>query len=120
MEDAELKAESVEVEVVEKKTTERVFPFTPGHNKGGRPPGVPNKVTKQVKEIAQRLLTGDDYRKNLRRRLRDGTCPPAVETMLWHYAYGKPKETIAFDWSKLADAPLVVIEYLATLIPEGK
>jgi hypothetical protein len=34
------------------------------------------------------------YRKRLLSKARAGALAPAVECMLWHYAKGKPKETI--------------------------
>lgn len=60
----------------------------------GRPKGVPNKSTVQVRELAQGLVNDDAYLVKLRLQLRAGKCAPAVEAMLWHYAYGKPKDTI--------------------------
>ena len=60
----------------------------------GRPKGVPNKATTEVKEMARRLLNDPEYQGQLRERLIKGTLPPAVETMLWAYGYGKPKETL--------------------------
>jgi len=60
----------------------------------GRPKGVPNKATKEVKELARRLVLDPEYQQKLRQRLLTGTLPPAVESMLWFYAFGKPKESI--------------------------
>jgi hypothetical protein len=33
----------------------------------------------------------------LRERVDNGTLPPALEAMLWHYAYGVPKQTVAVE-----------------------
>ena len=60
----------------------------------GRPKGVPNKATKEVKELARRLVLEPEYQQKLRQRLLKGTLPPAVESMLWFYAFGKPKDTV--------------------------
>ena len=60
----------------------------------GRPKGVPNKATKEVKELARRLVLEPEYQQKLRHRLLKGTLPPAVESLLWHYAFGKPKDTL--------------------------
>ena len=68
-------------------------PFQKGDPRCGRPPGLVNKTTKEVREIATRLVEDGEYRSSLRMRLVSGTLAPAVESMLWHYAYGKPKET---------------------------
>ena len=58
----------------------------------GRPAGVPNKATQEMKALAQRLVRDRAYQKNLRTRLQAGELPPAVECMLYHYAYGKPAD----------------------------
>lgn len=58
----------------------------------GRKAGVPNKATRDIKEAAANLLTDAAYVEALKVRLRRGTAG-AVEPLLYHYAYGKPKET---------------------------
>jgi hypothetical protein len=70
--------------------------YAPGvsGNPRGRPKGVKNKVTSEVRQIAQGLLSNPRYAESLKARLESGTILPGVEAMLWHYAYGKPKETI--------------------------
>lgn len=74
-------------------------PFAPGQsgNPAGRKPGVPNRVTVEAREAASQLVDDPEYRETLKWRLLAGRCPPAVETMLWYYAKGKPKETIALE-----------------------
>jgi len=69
--------------------------FRPGRsgNPQGRRPGVLNKATREVKELAARLLDDETYRANLLERLRSGTAG-ALEPLLWHYRFGKPKETV--------------------------
>ena len=67
-------------------------PKTGGRQKGGR-----NKVTLEGREFAKRLTADPKYRAKLRERLKEGKIAPAVESMLWHYAYGKPKEVIEGD-----------------------
>lgn len=68
-------------------------PNRPGH---GRPKGALNKATRDIKEMATKLLTDEAYVEALKVRLRRGTAG-AVETTLYHYAYGKPKETVAVE-----------------------
>lgn len=58
----------------------------------GRPKGVPNKITQEVKDIAKRLVEDVEYQEALGDRLKQGSAG-AIEVTLWHYAYGKPKET---------------------------
>ena len=43
--------------------------------------------------MAARIVNDAAYRRELKIRLRDGKAPH-METLLWQYAYGKPKETI--------------------------
>ena len=60
----------------------------------GRPRGSRNK-SKIEAEAAARLVVEDPaYRKTLIDRARACELPPAVETMLWQYAHGKPIERV--------------------------
>ncbi len=47
-----------------------------------------------AQSAAKRILEDSNYIKNLETRAKAGVLAPAVEAMLWHYAYGKPVETI--------------------------
>lgn len=44
---------------------------------------------KEVRELARSLLT-PEYRENLKLRLLAGVAAPAVEVMVWRYAFGEP------------------------------
>lgn len=59
----------------------------------GRPKGSLNKATREIKDIAAGLLSDPAYVESLTRRLRGGKAPH-METLLHHYAYGKPKEQV--------------------------
>ena len=72
----------------------------------GRPPGRLNKATVEVKESARNLVEDPEYRKRLGLRLISGNLAPAMETTLWAYAYGKPKETLALEGSVTVSASL--------------
>jgi hypothetical protein len=78
--------------------------FKPGQsgNPAGRPKGVPNKVTKEVKELAHSLLTSEKYLKSLTRRLHGGKLAPGLESMLFYYAYGKPIERVKHSGESFA------------------
>lgn len=68
------------------------MPFVRGRAKtGGRQRGTPNKMTREIRGMARQLLEDPAYRRALRRRLLTGRAPH-VETLLFHYAYGKPSE----------------------------
>lgn len=67
--------------------------FGQGRVPAGRPKGALNKGTREIKEFGRALLEDEQYQINLQQRLRDGTAG-AVEPLLYHYVYGKPKETI--------------------------
>lgn len=58
----------------------------------GRPKGAKNKVSVEMKDISRRMLSSAAYRAKLVKRLESGKIAPAVECMLYHYAYGKPIE----------------------------
>lgn len=60
----------------------------------GRPKGVLNKVTREIKDICSRLVHDETYQVEFAARLHEGKLAPAIECMVWHYAFGKPKETV--------------------------
>ena len=60
----------------------------------GRPKGVPNKVTTEVRSACAELVDDPVYRDRLKARLLAGRLPPALECLLWHYAKGKPKDEL--------------------------
>lgn len=66
------------------------LPFTPL----ARPVGVPNRASTVARIAALRLLESVDYVESLKARVKAGTLAPAIEKMLWHYAYGRPVERI--------------------------
>ena len=55
----------------------------------GRPKGLLNKSTVEIKELARQLLTSPTYLRNLKKRLEDGDAGP-IEVQLYYYGYGKP------------------------------
>jgi hypothetical protein len=69
-----------------------------GRKTGGRTKGSVNKIAgvpvNHVRDICRSMIDGPVYRAKLLARLESGKIAPAVETMLWHYAYGKPVETV--------------------------
>ena len=47
-----------------------------------------------AKEFARGVLHTSTYRESILQRVLLGTLPPAVECLLYHYAYGKPVEKL--------------------------
>lgn len=82
----------------------------PGERRGGRKKGTPNKVTAEVREVCAQILGGADYQASLLERVKAGSLSPALECMLWHYAHGKPKDTLAIENAP----PMLVVDELTS------
>ena len=71
-----------------------------------------NKVTTEVRAAAAALVDDPQYRQKLPHDMRKRRVLPAVETMLWYFAKGKPVERHEIatpgDFSKLSDDELRV------------
>lgn len=65
---------------------------------GGRQAGTPNKATVEIKDFARSILEDPLYQKRLRGRVVQGKAPQ-IEVLLFHYAYGKPKEVFSGERS---------------------
>lgn len=61
---------------------------------GGRKKGTPNKATVEGREFARSIVDDAAYRERLRARMLSGEANPAIEQLVWHYAYGKPTESL--------------------------
>jgi hypothetical protein len=77
-------------------------------NPRGRPKGVRNKVTRDVKALAAGILEDPLVQAKLLEPAQRGKLAPAVMGLLFHYAYGKPKETVALE-ARPAPARLVIV-----------
>jgi hypothetical protein len=75
-----------------RETRARGRPFATGNS--GRPKGVPNKVTREVRAFSRGILEDPLVQARIRLDAQKGRLAPPVLTMLFHYAYGKPKESI--------------------------
>lgn len=68
------------------------MPFKKGHRRyGGLAKGQQRPLTTEVRAIARAILDDPEYRASVRERMRAGTAPH-LETLLWHYAHGRPVE----------------------------
>jgi hypothetical protein len=82
-------------------------PFPKGVKTGtGRRKGIPNKATVEAKEFCREFLASPDYATSAKARVLAGSAPH-LETLWWHYAHGKPRETVAIEGGNLP-LPLVV------------
>lgn len=89
--------------------------------------GATNFTRSEAQQFARGILQSDDYRNSLKSRAKTGTLPPQVETMLWHYAYGKPVEQLnvtnssGLDLSQMGSAELAdIATRLADAMREAK
>ena len=64
--------------------------LTPGGP--GRPLGSKNAATQEIRAFSEDMITSPTYVAKLRDRLEAGKAPH-METLLFQYAYGKPKDT---------------------------
>lgn len=79
----------------------------------GRTAGVPNKVTIEAKAICSRMVDDPVYLERLFVRLKSGRCAPAIEALIWHYAKGKPKETVevsGVDGTALSQIVRIIVD----------
>ena len=65
-----------------------------GRKTGGRQKGTPNKATAEARAVCAAIVNDPTYRAKLTARAQAGTLAPPVEAMLWHYAYGKPRDSV--------------------------
>ncbi len=94
-----------------------------------KPKGAINRITQDIRGLAQRMISEPGYVDALNRRMKKGTAG-AIELLIWHYAYGKPVETTRLigstggavqikvvhehhDDAKVIDAKLVETQELA-------
>jgi len=54
----------------------------------------PNLATTDPRTFALEILSSYQYRESILRRILVDDLPPAVETLLLHYAFGKPTERV--------------------------
>lgn len=94
------------------------MPFKKGE--GGRPVGVENKVSRDVRALARGLFDAA-YWTRTKKRLQTGKLHPAIEKTLLAYAFGEPKKTVKLEGdvgvkakrAVLANLPMDVLRRLA-------
>jgi hypothetical protein len=70
--------------------------FVKGDPRAGRPKGVPNKATLELKELIDELLTPVGWRR-LNEQWEAGTLPAATFHRLLDHRYGVPKQTVGVE-----------------------
>lgn len=91
------------------------MPFQKGDPKppgSGRQPGMQRQAG--VQAFAQSIVESLEYQRALRERAITGMLAPGIETMLFHYAYGKPVDAVRDDQAFLADLLTVVMTHATT------
>jgi hypothetical protein len=84
----------------DRKSAEKPKRNTSGLKRGGspgRPRGSRNRTTREAKALAESILQDAAVQARLLADARRGKLPPAVMVMLFHYAYGKPKESVELE-----------------------
>src|SRR3954462_2488947 len=70
-------------------------PRPPGSAKiGGRRKGTPNRRTIEARLLCSNLVQDIDYQTRLRRDFIRRRVHPSIESMVWAYHLGKPKEQV--------------------------
>jgi hypothetical protein len=68
-----------------------------GKKFGGRQAGTPNKITADIRAAAQSFLADPMGQQKLLAQYQAGELNPAILAMFYHYAYGKPKDTLLVE-----------------------
>ena len=68
----------------------------------GRPKGLPNKATREVKDFGEKFFKSKKYRDSLKTRILEGKAQQ-LEIHLMNLTYGKPKEQV--EISDLREVP---------------
>lgn len=84
-------------------------PFVKGDPRAGRPKGIQNKTTVEIREFARWVLESAKYRKALVRRILAGEAQ-AIEQLLFFYAYGKPRERLEVTTHDISSLRVVLVE----------
>lgn len=95
--------------------------FKPGHPKmGGRAPGTPNKVTKEIKTFFAELVSDPDVQEAFKHQIVDGE-KGSMAAFLGAAAHviGRPKETVQHDVTPTT-AKLLAMAVRASREEKGK
>lgn len=76
------------------KKRHRPGTFVKGDPRAGRPKGVRNKATDEAKTFCASLVEDPDYQQAFKRAFIARKLPPRLEEMVWHYAKGRPPQSV--------------------------
>src|SRR6188768_1407613 len=68
--------------------------FKKGDPRAGRPRGIPNKVTQEVREWARGIFDDPAVQATTLAQAKSGTLAPGIYAKLLEYAYGKPTDVV--------------------------
>jgi hypothetical protein len=91
-------------------------PFEVGNSFGGRPKGVPNKVTQDIRQLARQLVEQPEAQARLAAGMRDGTLPVPIQIELLRHAYGVPKQSVAVEMNYATASTESLVERVRALL----
>jgi len=63
----------------------------------GRKAGTPNPISIEARQLAHELVNDAHYQARLRRDFEARKLHPTIESLVWAYAIGKPRQDITLD-----------------------
>jgi len=81
-----------------------------------------SRVPNEARDFSAGILRSEEYKLSVKTRAKNGTLPPAVEQLLWHYAYGKPVDRLEIsrpDEAELAGLPYDELAAEAELLAQA-
>jgi hypothetical protein len=80
----------------------------------GRKVGSKDKRSEGIEAFARSIVEDPVYQAKLFQRATEGSLPPGMEAMLFHYAYGRPREQQPNDQAFMEDLVAVVLKHAST------
>jgi hypothetical protein len=77
----------------------------------GRKFGSHDKRSEGIAGFARSIIEDPIYQANFRERAHGGSLAPALETMLYHYAYGRPRDQQPDDQAFVEQLMTVVLKH---------
>lgn len=68
--------------------------------------GQPNRISVEVRELVRELVNDRDYQHRLRHDFRHRKVHPTIESLIWTYHLGKPRQDITLTGSMTVNARL--------------